>query len=340
MRLWQAAIPTVGLLLLSTVARAHDTDHCVAGNPQPVFSVEAGSGEDTEGVAVAPNGDVFTAEAYSGRIHRIKPDGKAEVFAELFEPGEYSSVWVLGMAFGPDRNLYVLANTWDASTHGVWRVYPDGFAELAAAIPFPPDGGSALNGLTFDDGGNLFVTDSLRGAIWKVSRRGVVELWLTSDLLIWRDDPTGPFGANGIAYRHGTLFVAVTDAGAGLLPEVRGRNYPLVSIRVQHDGSPGLPHVFLTDILVPDGLTFDDAGNLYVVDFGGLAWGPGFPLAGPARLLRVRPDGTEEVVASAGLENSASVAIRGQTAYVTNLYVQHAPNVVKIDLCTRHPQRR
>jgi sugar lactone lactonase YvrE len=335
MRRWQAAIPTVGMFLLSTAVYAHDIDHCVAGHPQPVLTVEPG--EDTEGVAVAPNGDVFTAEMYSGRIYRIEPNGNAEVFATLFEPGEYPFVWVLGMVFGPDRNLYVLANTWDPSTHGVWRVHPDGFFELAAAIP--PDG-SILNGLTFDDRGNLFVTDSTLGAIWKVSRRGVVQRWLTSDLLIWRDDPTGPFGANGIAYRHGTLFVAVTDAGAGLLPDVRGRNYPVVRIPIRHDGGPGLPQIFLTDVLVPDGLAVDDAGNLYVVDNGGLSFGPGFPLTGPARLLRVRPDGTEEVVASAGLENSASVAIRGRTAYVTNLYVQEVPNVVKIDLCARQPHHR
>jgi sugar lactone lactonase YvrE len=334
---WRAAIPTVGLFLLSTAVHARDIDRCVAGNPQPVFSVDAGSGEDTEGVAVAPNGDVFTAEMYSGRIYRIRPNGDADVFASLFAPGEYPFVYVLGMAFGPDRNLYVLANTWDPSTHGVWRVYHDGFAELAAAIP--PDG-STLNGLTFDDRGNLFVTDSTLGAIWRVSRCGTVQMWLQSDLLIWRDDPTGPFGANGIAHSHGTLYVAVTDAGAGLMPDLRGLNYPVVKIPIRRDGGPGTPQVFLTDVLVPDGLTVDDRGNLYVVDFGGQVWGPDFPLTGPAKLLRVRPDGTEEVVASAGLENSASVAIRGQTAYVTNLYVQHAPNVVKIDLCASPSHHR
>ena len=96
------------------------------------------------------------------------------------------------------------------------------------------------------------------------------------------------------------------------------------------------------DILVPDGLAVDGLGNLYVVDFGGLAWGPGFPLTGPARLLRFRlPDGTDEdVIASDGLQNSASVVIRDRTAYVTNLYVTDVPNIVKIDLCANHSDNR
>jgi sugar lactone lactonase YvrE len=312
-------------------------NHCIAGSPQPVFT--APPGEDTECPAVLHNGDVLTAEMYSGKIYRIKPNGEAVVIATLFPAGTYPYLQVVGTLLTRNGDLLVLANTWDPSTHGVWRVHPNGEFELYAAIP--PDG-SFLNAMTFDDRGNLFVTDSTLGAIWKVSHRGEVELWCSGDLLIWRDDPTGPFGANGIAFWRDTLYVAVTDAGAGLLPDLRGQNYPVVKIPILHGGSAGRPEVFLTaDILVPDGLAVDQFGNLYVVDFGGLLWGPGFPLTGPARLLRFRlPEGTnEEVLASAGLQNSASVVIRNLTAYVTNLYVTDVPNIVKINLCAKVSHR-
>ena len=59
----------------------------------------------------------------------------------------------------------------------------------------------------------------------------------------------------------------------------------------------------------------------------------------PARLLRFDPDGTNEtVIAEAGLCNSAKVVVRGETAYITNLYVadclpEVVPNIVKVDLC-------
>jgi sugar lactone lactonase YvrE len=330
---------TIPLLAEKGAEQRESLDHCVAGVPQPVFT--AIPGEDTEGVAVAPNGDVFTAEMYSGKIYRIKPNGYAEVIATLFVPGAYPSLTVLGVVFGPERNVYVIANTWDSSTHGVWRVHPkNGVFELYAAIP---PTGSFLNAMTFDDQGNLFVTDSFLGAIWKVSVDGEVEFWLSSDLLVWRDDPfSPPFGANGIAYWDKTLYVAVTLAGEAYLPEIRGRNFPVVKVPVRRDGSAGKPKVFLSDevLLAPDGLAVDRLGRLYVVDFGGLYWGPGFPHAGPAKLVRVHLDGTEEVVASAGLENAASVAVRDRTAYVTNLYVSRVPNIVKIDLCANHSDHR
>jgi hypothetical protein len=66
------------------------------------------------------------------------------------------------------------------------------------------------------------------------------------------------------------------------------------------------------------------------------------PYAGPARLLRFGPHGTNEtVIAEAGLCNSAKVALRGKTAYVTNLYVagclpEVVPNIVKVDVCANH----
>lgn len=324
--------------LVTSGASGQHMDRCVAGAPQPVFT--APSGEDTECVAISSNGDVLTAEMYSGKIYRIRPDGTATVIATLFPPGAYPNLLCVGVLLGRKGDLYVLANTWDPVTHGVWRVHSNGTFELYAAIP---PAGSFLNGMTFDDRGNLFVTDSTLGAIWKVSRNREVQSWISSDVLIWWGDPTGPFGANGIAYRDGMFYVAVTDAGYGLLPDERGSNYPVVTVPVLHDGSAGQPQVLLSDnlVLASDGLGLDRSGHLYVVDFGGLAWGPGFPNAGPAKLVRVRLDGTDEdVVASAGLQNSASVLIVGQTAYVTNLYVTDVPNIVKIDLCANHHHHR
>jgi sugar lactone lactonase YvrE len=202
-----------------------------------------------------------------------------------------------------------------------------------------------LNGQTFDRAGNRYVTDSALGAIWKVSREGAVQLWVQSPLLIWATDPTGPFGAAGIAYRDGTLYVANVDTGAGTFPNLRGSNYPVVQVPIMRNGSAGPVQISVASVLgdtrAADGVAFDYVGNMYVADFGGEpAWGPFFlPYAGPARLLRFDPDGTHEtVIAEGGLCNSAKVAVRGNTAYVTNLYVAGClpdvvPNIVKVNLC-------
>jgi sugar lactone lactonase YvrE len=329
---------------------------CVPGNPEPVFSVPPG--QDTEIVAVAHNGDVFTVDLYSGTVYRIVSDRKAKVIARLFPAGKYPSLQALGLLLGHDDSIYVLANTWDPATHGVWRVHLDGRVQFVAAIPIQgllngqPTYGF-LNAQAFDRQGNRYVTDSALGAIWKVSREGTVQLWVQSDLLIWATDPTGTFGAAGIAYREGTLYVVNVDTGAGLLPNVRGSNYPVVSVPIERDGSAGPVQVSVVgDIRAADGIAFDHDGNMYVADFGGEpAWGAwALPYAGPARLLRFDPDGTNEtVIAEAGLCNSAKVAIHGNTAYVTNLYVtgvdpygfagclpEVVPNIVKVDLCANH----
>jgi hypothetical protein len=86
------------MLLMPAALQGKDVDRCVAGPPQSVFRAEAGV--DTEGLAVAPDGEVLTADMWSGTIYRIRHHGKSEVFATLFSPGEYASVWVLGMTFG------------------------------------------------------------------------------------------------------------------------------------------------------------------------------------------------------------------------------------------------
>jgi sugar lactone lactonase YvrE len=350
-------IATIVLVLgLSTIASAQDRDDCVPGKPEPVFSVPAR--QDTETVAVADNGVVFTVDLYSGTVYRIEHDGKAKVIATLFPAGKYPSLQAVGLLLGHDDSIYVLANTWDPATHGVWQVYLDGRVQLVAAIPIQgvlngqPTYGF-LNAQAFDSHGNRYVTDSALGAIWKASLDGTVQLWVQSDLLIWATDPTGPFGAAGIAYRDGKLYVVNVDTGAATLPNVRGSNYPVVSVPIERDGSAGPVQVSVTgDIRAADGIAFDHDGNMYVADFGGEpAWGPSFlPYAGPARLLRFDPDGNNEtVIAEAGLCNSVKVAIRRNTAYVTNLYVfqspytggpgcqpEVVPNIIKVNLCANH----
>ena len=79
------------------------------GEPEPGFSVP--SGQDTETVAVAHNGDVLTVGMYSGTVYRLDKDGKAKLIAKLFPAGEYPFLIVLGLLLGDDDSIYVLANT-------------------------------------------------------------------------------------------------------------------------------------------------------------------------------------------------------------------------------------
>src|SRR5205085_4544304 len=85
-----------------------------------------------------------------------------------------------------------------------------------------------LNALTFDKvgdkvgdtGGNVYISDSFQGIIWRTTAAGgVATQWVQSPLLLTYGPTPGvapltnvpPFGANGLAFnRAGVLFVANT----------------------------------------------------------------------------------------------------------------------------------
>ena len=89
------------------------------------------------------------------------------------------------------------------------------------------------NDVTLDKRGNVYATDTSRGAVWRISPRGSAEVWADHPLL----KGSGafgfgfPIGANGIALRHNTIIVANTERGL------------LVALPIEPDGSAGAPTV-------------------------------------------------------------------------------------------------
>ncbi|HEY0526168.1 MAG TPA: SMP-30/gluconolactonase/LRE family protein [Stellaceae bacterium] len=113
-------------------------------------------------------------------------------------------------------------------------------------------GSSGLTALTFDKAGNVYVTDSFQGIIWKTgSGGGAGTALVTDDLLKTTGVP--PFGANGIEFNDAvdTLFVANTG------------NDTIVKMPVASDGTPGKPEIFVNSINGADGIVFDRDGNLW-----------------------------------------------------------------------------
>src|SRR5438034_48237 len=100
------------------------------------------------------------------------------------------------------------------------------------------------NGLAFDSRGNLYVADSRLGAIWRIRPGGTAQMWLQDELLEGNGSIGLFIGANGIAYRHGSLFVTNTE------------KFDLLRIKVHPDGSPGEPAVIANfePGAAPDGL--------------------------------------------------------------------------------------
>jgi hypothetical protein len=151
-------------------------------------------------------------------------------------------------------NVYAGVATADGVTNGVYRVDRDGASERlpgSEAIFMP-------NALVFNKVGDRYVTDSIFSAVWRIPRGGTAELWLQDDLLVG----TGafgfgvPIGANGIAYRHGIVYVANSEKAH------------IVRIAVNQDGSPGTPEILVAGdaLFGVDGLALDVHGDPYAVN--------------------------------------------------------------------------
>jgi sugar lactone lactonase YvrE len=249
-----------------------------------------------------------------GQIRKITADGVDPVVVQFPDPG------TLGLAVDAAGNLYASHGSGNPDTGGVYRLNRDGGLERFAgteAMLFP-------NSLAFDKRGNLYVTDSATGTIWRISRSGDAAPWLQHELLEGLGQVPGypPIGANGIAYRQGTLYVANTEKGL------------IVRVPIGMDGSPGEPAV-LTDspsVYGPDGLALDVFGNIYAA------------LVFQDKLVRINPlDGTVTELATIddGLDEPASLAFSTQPGnrkaiFLTNFAVLPAdggsgPALLKVE---------
>ncbi len=111
---------------------------------------------------------------------------------------------------------------------------------------------TAPNALTFNAEGDLFVSNSFEGTIYKISSSGAVSSFINHPMLQTGGFP--PFGANGLDFNadESVLFVANTGDDR------------ILSIDVNNDGSAGSSTTFAESINGADGIAFDEDGILWV----------------------------------------------------------------------------
>jgi sugar lactone lactonase YvrE len=286
------------LIVTAAAAALFSTLAGSAAAARTVVSFDPASGEFPEGIAFGRDGAMYVSLAPLGEIRRFDADGSSRFFS--FDPGS-TGLGILGLASGKTGVLYAAVPSDAPAAHGVWALAPDGTAKRflgSDQIVFP-------NAITLDHRGTLYVTDSILGAIWRITG-DETELWLQHESLEGLA-VLNPFalGANGIAYRDGRLLVANTE------------KKHLVEVPVQQSGAPGVPriiHSFLGPADFLDGIAVDVAGNSYVC------------VAGRNELVRISRAGDEQTVATAadGLSLPVSLAFgpRGEARralYITSL---------------------
>jgi sugar lactone lactonase YvrE len=159
-----------------------------------------------------------------------------------------SSNLLLDLAFHPKTGALLVI---DFGGKRVLKVNPrTGESSVFATIPGGMSAGP--NVLTFDKRGNVYISDSFQGIIWRTGPAGGDPVaWVTSPLLATTGVP--PFGANGLAFNNkgDALFVANTG------------NDQVVKIPVSA-GVPGDPKVFVNSVNGADGLIIDKHDNLWI----------------------------------------------------------------------------
>jgi len=211
-----------------------------------------------------------------------------------------ASPHLLGLAFHPTtHDLLVI----DFGAGKVLTVDP---LSGASTVFSDIGGGSGLNALTFDSAGNVYVSDSSTGTIWRTpATGGPATAWLTSPLLTTTGVP--PFGANGLAFnRAGTaLLIANTGNDAVITVPVSG-------------GVAGIPTVLTYGVNGADGLIVDEHDNIWVVANQGdevVVLDP----TGKAIAKLGDFNGVDKNGAAVGLLFPASLAFNGEYVLVTNL---------------------
>jgi sugar lactone lactonase YvrE len=186
-----------------------------------------------ENIAIAPNGDLFVTEIFSGTVFRVSPTGSSSVFGTA--PGELA-----GIARNTDGTLVA------AGGKSVYRFEADGTPTLVTEIAEA----GFLNGVTILRPDRFLIADDTASLIWEVNiSTGIASPWLSSDLLIPPDDGL-PFGANGIKLFNGAAYISNTGAGT------------IVRVPIKGDGSAGTPKVYASDFQVDD-FAFGIDGSIF-----------------------------------------------------------------------------
>jgi sugar lactone lactonase YvrE len=290
---------------------------CASSWPaMPVQAVEllrldGAKGSMSEGIAV--NGKTaYLGYAGSGEVVAIDINtGAVTPYSSLPKPVAGKG-FVTGLALRGSELYGALVSFVPDVQAGIYRVTAAGapatlFAKHAE-MAFP-------NGLAFDDAGQLYVTDSAAGAVFRISPTGDAIKWLADPLLLGNKDNCGPnavgvpfnIGANGIALTNGALFVTNTDLST------------VVRIPIRPDGSAGAPTVFAgpscDQLSGADGLTAAPNGDLIVADNH------------LNKLVRVDPAGhVSPLVSSDPLDFPTSLTFSNGELYITNFAFLDAKN--------------
>ena len=260
-----ATLACVGLAIaISTPAAAWDrgsveNHYLPAGQPM------------VEGLAIDSKGNIYTPT--------FNPKGSPPAQLFTFDSSgnvknqvsiQNSSSAMLGLAFRPKTDALLVI---DFGASQVLSVNPmNGKSVVCITLPSGSRANAGLNALTFDAAGNVYVSDSFQGIIWRFSPGnngnacGEASAWVTDPLLLPNrpaSDPNQepqnvpPFGANGIEFNHAQNAMFVCNTAIDSIVEIR------VSGAGTANPTAGSLTVLTNSINGCDGIAIDANNNIW-----------------------------------------------------------------------------
>jgi len=284
-------LASIVVLVMAGAAAAQATVHVVV-------AFDESKGQNPEGIAIGRDGTLFVSVSPLGDVWRIPPGStQPQPFAHVngITPG--SDFGLLGLAVDAFGNVYGAVQSANPDANGVWRF--DRTTGAATRLPGTAAMGIA-NGLAFDKQMNLYVTDSARGAIWRIPWGGTASIWLQDTALTGNGSLNlgVPLGVNGLAIQRGVLTVTNTERRTVLqIPKVGGQPGAISLLASLPNGDN------------PDGVTMDVFGDAFVAMNLANAIG------------EVTPSGSMHVVASGDpLDFPSSVVFGTARGYRTSIF--------------------
>jgi sugar lactone lactonase YvrE len=254
-----SVVSRITLFLVASFLVAFNAGAWDRGHVDRFATLPAGA-PNPEGITVDDrNGDVYvtgfgpTAPTGPGKVFVFDRDG--DLLRTLRPTG--SSNALLGLAFHPMTGQLLVI---DFGAAKVLAVNPlTGAATVFTTIPnVPPpnpedvDQGPGPNALAFDKNGNVYVSDSFQGIIWRTGPKGGdPAIWARDALLTTTGFP--PFGANGLDFNSNESALFVANTGNDTV------------VRIAKNGDvAGAVTVFTESINGADGLFVDGHDNVWV----------------------------------------------------------------------------